>query len=158
MKSVSTSGGVTSRRRLLPFRSSLRVLGLAGGTMIAVVACNRAPSPNDTIHKAYDWYVQTVKSGGNPAGQARAGLSELATEAFLTSIDNMRPELENNPVIDPATFDARIGIENVTTNGPIATARVILAGRTVGKHTLNVYLRKEERRWKIDDVKLLEEE
>lgn len=133
-------------------------LGLASCAMLAFSACHRAPSPSDTIHKAYDWYVQTLKSGGNPLGQARTGLNELATEAFLTSIDNIRPELENNPFTDPETFDARIGIESITTNGPTAIARVILAGRTLGKQTVNVYLRKEERRWKIDDVKLLDRE
>lgn len=149
---------MTSRLALLLLGPRPLALAIAGCTILTFGACQRAPNPTDTILQAYDWYVQTVKSGADPLHQARSGLRQFATEAFLTSLDNMRPELENNSVFDPETFDARIGIENVTTNGPVATAKVIVAGRTLGKRTLTVYLRKEERRWKIDDVKLLEQE
>ena len=79
------------------------------------------------------------------------------TEGFLTSIDNMRPELESSPFRDAQSFDAKLSIEKITADGRTATVRIGLSGRMSGQHVFNVYLIKVEGRWKVDDVKAVEE-
>ena len=120
--------------------------------------CERGPRPDDTIRHAYAWYVRELKSGVNPLQQKRTELQQFVTDGFLTSIDNMRPELEASPFMDGQNFDARLSIEKITKNSRAATVRIGLSGRISGQHVLNVYLVKEEGRWKIDDVELLERE
>jgi len=79
------------------------------------------------------------------------------TEGFLTSIDNMRPELEASTFMDAQSFDARLSIEKIIKGSRTATVRIGLSGRISGHHVLNVYLVKVEGRWKVDDVKVVEE-
>jgi len=69
----------------------------------------------------------------------------------------MRPELEASPFTDAQSFDAKLSVEKVTTDRRSATVRIGLSGRLAGQHALNVYLVKVDGRWKVDDVKLLEE-
>jgi hypothetical protein len=123
---------------------------------LAVVSCERAPDPADTIRNAYSWYVRTLKSDTNPLQHDRSEMRKFATEAFLTSLDNLRPELENNPYLDADSFDAKLHIEEVKVDGRSARARITLTGRMFGIHRLNMQLLKEARAWKIDDVKLFE--
>jgi hypothetical protein len=117
----------------------------------------REPGPDDTIRNAYAWYVRELKSGVNPLEQKRTELKEFVTEGFLTSIDNMRPELEASTFMDAQNFDAKLSIEKVTKDNRAATVRIGLSGRISGQHVLNVYLVKVEGRWKVDDVKAVEE-
>ena len=133
-----------------------RKIAIAGLTIWNVVACGRSPNPDATIRRAYDWYVETVKSAQDPWQRARIDLKSMVTESFLTSIENSRPNLDGNGMIDGRNFDARLTIDNVNVNGGTATARVRVAGRMMGQQMLNVYLLKEDRMWKIDDVKLIE--
>jgi hypothetical protein len=126
--------------------------------LMSFVACGRATNPDATIKRAYDWYVEMVKSAQDPWQRARIDLKPVATERFLTSIENTRPGLDGSEVWDGHNFDARLVIENVSINGGAATARVIVVGRMIGRQMLNVYLVKEDRAWKIDDVKLIESE
>ena len=119
--------------------------------------CGHGPGPDDTIRNAYAWYVRELKSGVNPLEQKRTELPQFVTEGFLTSIDNMRPELESSPFMDGQSFDARLSIEKITKNNRAATVRIRLSGRMSGQHVLNVYLVKIEGSWKIDDVKVVEE-
>jgi hypothetical protein len=119
--------------------------------------CGRGPGPDDTIRNAYAWYVRELKSGVNPLEQKRTELKEFVTEGFLTSIDNMRPELEASPFMDAQSFDAKLSIQNITKDSRAATVRIGLSGRISGQHVLNVYLIKVEGRWKVDDVKAVEE-
>ena len=69
----------------------------------------------------------------------------------------MRPELESSPFMDAQSFDAKLSIEKVTSDRRTATVRIGLSGRLSGQHALNVYLGKVDGRWKVDDVKLLEQ-
>src|SRR5881275_475981 len=124
---------------------------------LLLTGCGREPGPDDTIRNAYAWYVRELKSGVNPLEQKRTELKEFVTDGFLTSIDNMRPELEASPFMDAQSFDAKLSIEKVTSDRRAATVRIGLSGRLSGQHTLNVYLVKVDRRWKVDDVKLLEQ-
>jgi hypothetical protein len=124
---------------------------------VLLTACVREPGPDDTIRNAYAWYVRELKSGVKPLEQKRAELKEFVTEGFLTSIDNMRPELEASSFMDAQNFDAKLSIENVTKGNRAATVRIGLSGRISGQHVLNVYLVKVEGRWKVDDVKAVEE-
>src|SRR6476659_10479106 len=55
------------------------------------------------------------------------------------------------------SFDAKLSIEKVTKDNRAATVRIGLSGRISGQHVLNVYLIKVEGRWKVDDVKAVEE-
>jgi hypothetical protein len=48
-------------------------------------------------------------------------------------------------------------LKKVTKDNRAATVRIGLSGRISGQHVLNVYLVKVEGRWKVDDVKLVEE-
>ena len=89
--------------------------------------------------------------------QKRNELQQFVTEGFLTTIDNMRPELAASPFMDAQSFDARLSIEKITKNNRAATVRIGLNGRMSGLHKLNVYLVKVEGSWKIDDVKVVEE-
>jgi len=130
------------------------IAGLALITL-GLVDCHRAPNPDSTIFHAYNWYVATLKSGGNPFDRARTNLTPFVTERFLTSIETLRSDLDSSALVDPQSFDGRIAIEEVKINGNDATARVLLSGRTTGSQALNVSLIKEEQRWKIDDVKLI---
>ena len=98
-----------------------------------------------------------LKSGVNPLEQKRTELQQFVTDGFLTSIDNMRSELEASPFIDARSFDAKLSIEKITKDNSAATVRIGLSGRISGQHKLNVYLVKIEGQWKIDDVKLVEE-
>jgi hypothetical protein len=122
-----------------------------------LTGCGREPGPDDTIRNAYAWYVRELKSGVNPLEQKRTELKEFATEGFLTSIDNMRPELEASPFMEAQSFDAKLSIEKITKDSRAATVRIGLSGRISGQHVLNVYLVKVKGVWKVDDVKAVEE-
>jgi hypothetical protein len=124
---------------------------------VLLTGCVREPGPDDTIRNAYAWYVRELKSGVNPLEQKQTELKEFVTEGFLTSIDNMRPELEASTFMDAQNFDAKLSIEKVTKDNRAATVRIGLSGRISGQHVLNVYLVKVEGRWKVDDVKAVEE-
>jgi uncharacterized protein DUF3828 len=124
---------------------------------VLLTGCGRDPGPDDTIRNAYAWYVRELKSGVNPLEQKRTELQQFVTDGFLTSIDNMRSELEASPFIDARSFDAKLSIEKITKDNRAATVRIGLSGRISGQHKLNVYLVKIEGQWKIDDVKLVEE-
>jgi hypothetical protein len=126
--------------------------------LLIIAACGRATNPDATIKRAYDWYVEMVKSAQDPWQRARTDLKPVATDRFLASIENGRPGLNGSEIWDGHNFDARLAIENVSINGGAATARVIVAGRMIGRQMLNVYLVKDDRTWKIDDVKLIESE
>jgi len=140
------------------------MLGLARKTAarrivicLLLTGCGRDSGPDDTIRNAYAWYVRELKSGINPLEQKRTELQQFVTDGFLTSIDNMRSELEASPFIDARSFDAKLSIEKITKDNRAATVRIGLSGRISGQHKLNVYLVKIEGQWKIDDVKLVEE-
>jgi hypothetical protein len=124
---------------------------------VLLTGCVREPGPDDTIRNAYAWYVRELKSGVNPLEQKQTELKEFVTEGFLTSIDNIRPELEASMFMDTQNFDAKLSIEKVTKDNRAATVRIGLSGRISGQHVLNVYLVKVEGRWKVDDVKAVEE-
>jgi hypothetical protein len=124
---------------------------------VLLTDCGHGPGPDDTVRNAYAWYVRELKSGVNPLEQKRTELKEFVTDGFLTSLDNMRPELEADSFMDAQSFDARLSVEKVTKDSRAATVRIGLSGRIAGQHVLNVYLVKIEDRWKIDDVKLIEE-
>src|SRR4029453_6966175 len=124
---------------------------------LLLTGCVREPGPDDTIRNAYAWYVRELKSGVKPLEQKRAELKEFVTEGFLTSIDNMRPELEASPFMDAQSFDAKLSIEKVTKDSRAATVRIGLSGRISGQHVLNVYLVKVEGGWRVSDVKGVEE-
>jgi Protein of unknown function (DUF3828) len=123
---------------------------------VILTACGRGRGPDDTIRSAYDWYLRELKAGVNPLAQERSELKEYVTDGFLTSMDNMRAELEASSFMDAQTFDARLSIQKVTKDTRNATVRIGLRGRAFGEHTLNVYLIKVAGRWKIDDVKPVE--
>ena len=124
---------------------------------VLLTGCGHGPGPDDTVRNAFAWYVRELKSGVNPLEQKRTELKEFVTDGFLTSIDNMRPELEADSFMDAQSFDARLSVEKVTKDGRAATVRIGLSGRISGQHVLNVYLVKVEDRLKIDDVKVIEE-
>jgi hypothetical protein len=134
-----------------------KTLSLIVATCTLLAGCQRGPNPADTVRNAYGWYLRELKSGVNPIEQKRAELKEFVTDNFLTIIDNMRPELEASPFTDAQSFDAKLSVEKVTTDRRSATVRIGLSGRLAGQHALNVYLVKVDGRWKVDDVKLLEE-
>jgi len=139
------------------FRRPRKTLSLIIATCTLLAGCQRGPNPADTVRNAYDWYLRELKSGVNPLEQKRAELKEFVTDGFLASIDNMRPELEASPFMDAQSFDAKLSVEKVTTDRRSATVRIGLSGRLAGQHALNVYLVKVDGRWKVDDVKLLEQ-
>jgi Protein of unknown function (DUF3828) len=139
------------------FKPARKVTALLVSICVLLTGCGHGPGPDDTIRNAYAWYVRELKSGVNPLEQKRTELQQFVTEGFLTSIDNMRPELEASPFMDGQSFDARLSIEKITKDSRAATVRIGLNGRMSGQHVLNVYLVKVEGRWKIDDVKLVEE-
>lgn len=124
---------------------------------VLLTGCGHEPGPDDTIRNGYAWYVHELKRGVNPLEQKRSELKEFVTEGFLTSVDNMRLELEASPFMDAQRFDAKLSIEKITKDSHAATVRIELSGRISGQHVLNVYLVKVEGRWKIDDVKAIEE-
>jgi hypothetical protein len=132
--------------------ASLLIIAISAG----LTSCGRGPGPDDTIRNAYAWYVRELKSGVNPLEQNRTELREFVTEGFLTSIDNMRSELQASRFMDAQSFDAKLSIEKITKDSRAATVRIGLNGRISGQLVLNVYLVKVEGRWKVDDVKLLE--
>jgi len=139
------------------FKPARKVTALLVSICVLLTGCGHGPGPDDTIRNAYAWYVRELKSGVNPLEQKRTELQQFVTEGFLTSIDNMRPELEASPFMDGQSFDARLSIEKITKDSRAATVRIGLNGRVSGQHVLNVYLVKVEGGWKIDDVKLVEE-
>src|SRR5439155_24492512 len=93
----------------------------------------------------------------NPLEQKRTELKQFVTDNFLASIDNMHPEPEDSPFMDAQSFDAKLSIEKITSDRRAATVRIGLSGRLFGQHALNVYLVKVDGRWKVDDIKLLEQ-
>jgi hypothetical protein len=139
------------------FGLARKVAALLISICVLLTGCGRGPGPDDTIRNAYAWYVRELKSGVNPLEQKRTQLKEFVTEGFLTSIDNMRPELEASPFMDAQSFYARLSIEKTTKDSRAATVRIGLKGRLCGQHVLNVYLVKIEGRWKVDDVKAVEQ-
>ena len=130
---------------------------MATCALVVVTGCQDGPNPADTVRNAYGWYLRELKSGVKPLQQKRTELKQFVTDNFLASIDNMRPELEASSFMDAQSFDAKLSIEKVTTDRRAATVRIGLSGRLSGQHALNVYLIKVDGRWKVDDVKLLEQ-
>jgi Protein of unknown function (DUF3828) len=124
---------------------------------VVLTGCGHGPGPDDIIRNAYAWYVRELKSGVNPLEQRRSELQQFVTEGFLTSLDNMRAELEASQFMDAQSFDAKLSIEKITEDSRAATVRIGLSGHMSGHHVLNVYLVKVEGSWKIDDVKVIEE-
>jgi Protein of unknown function (DUF3828) len=147
------------RKRWQQYPNSLRLItsSLIIATCALATGCQHEPNPADTVRNAYGWYLRELKSGVNPLEQKRTELKQFVTDNFLASIDNMRPELEASPFMDAQSFDAKLSIEKVTSDRRAATVRVGLSGRLSGQHALNVYLLKVVGRWKVDDVKLLEQ-
>jgi hypothetical protein len=139
------------------FGRARKVTALLISICALLTACGHEPGPDDTVRNAYAWYVRELKSGVNPLEQKRSELKEFVTEGFLTSIDNMQPELEASPFADAQSFDAKLSIQKITKDSHAATVGIKLSERISGQHVLNVYLIKVEGRWKIDDVKLVEE-
>jgi len=139
------------------FGPARQVTALLISICVLLTSCGHGPGPDDTIRNAYAWYLRELKSGVNPLEQKRTELQQFVTAGFLTSIDNMRPELEASPFMDAQSLDARLSIEKITKNSRAATVRIGLSGRMSGEHKLNVYLVKVEGSWKIDDVKVVEE-
>jgi hypothetical protein len=134
------------------------VFGFFSSALLGVAACGSAPNPDETIRRAYNWYVETVKSAQDPWQRARIDLKSLTTERFLSSMENARPDLDGSGLIGGRNFDARLVVEDVSIKGGAATARVAVMGRMIGRQRLSVYLVKDDRTWKIDDVKLIERE
>jgi hypothetical protein len=134
-----------------------KTLSLIIATCSPLAGCQRGPNPADTVRNAYGWYLRELKSGVNPIEQKRAELKEFITDNFLASLDNMRSELEASPLMDAQSFDAKLSVEKVTSDRRAATVRIGLSGRLFGQQALNVYLIKINGRWKVDDVKLLEQ-
>ena len=99
---------------------------------VLLTGCGHGPGPDDTVRNAFAWYVRELKSGVNPLEQKRTELKEFVTDGFLTSIDNMRPELEADSFMDAQSFDARLSVEKVTRDGRAATVRIGLSGRISG--------------------------
>jgi hypothetical protein len=139
-------------------RNWWRRMAIFGATWLSLAACGSTANPDETIRRAYNWYVDTVKSAQDPWERARIDLKSLATERFLSSMENTRPDLDGSGLIDAHNFDARLAVEDVSIKGGAATAQIMVVGRMIGRHRLNVYLVKEDRTWKIDDVKLIEPE
>jgi len=139
------------------FGLSRKALSLIIATCTLLVGCQPEPNPADTVRNAYGWYLRELKSGVNPLEQKRTELKEFVTDNFLASLDNMRSELEAGPLMDAQGFDAKLSVEKVTRDRRAATVRIGLSGRLSGQHALNVYLVKVGGRWKVDDVKLLEQ-
>jgi hypothetical protein len=135
-----------------------KTIGGLVSLLLFLAACGRGSNPDTTIKRAYDWYVETVKSAQDPWRRAPIDLKPVATDRFLTSIENTRPDLDGSGMLDAHNFDARLAIQNVNINGGAATARVIVVGRMIGRQILDVYLVKENRTWKIDDIKLIDSE
>ena len=134
-----------------------KTLSLIIATCTLLAGCQRGPDPADTVRNAYGWYLRELKSGVNPLEQKRAELKEFVSDNFLASLDNMRSELEASPLMDAQDFDAKLSVEKVTSDRRAATVRIGVSGRLFGQHALNVYLVKIDGRWKVDDVKLLEQ-
>ena len=134
-----------------------KTLSLIIATCTLLAGCQRGPNPADTVRNAYGWYLRELKSGVNPIEQKRAELKEFITDNFLASLDNMRSELEASSLMDAQSFDAKLSVEKVTSDRRTATVRIGLSGRLFGQQALNVYLIKINGRWKVDDVKLLEQ-
>ena len=134
-----------------------KTLSLIIATCTLLAGCQRGPNPADTVRNAYGWYLRELKSGINPIEQKRAELKEFVADNFLASLDNMRSELEASSFMDAQSFDAKLSVEKVTSDRRSATVRIGLSGRLAGQHALNVYLVKVDGRWKVDDVKLLEQ-
>ena len=142
------------------FRRALAKILIASfviSIFVLLTGCGHGLGPDDIIRKAYAWYVRELKSGVNPLEQKRTELKEFVTDNFLASIDDMRPELEASSFTDAQSFDAKLSIEKVTSDRRAATVQIGLSGRLSGQHALNVYLIKVDGRWKVDDVKLLEQ-
>ena len=146
---------LNAEHRLGGLCSIISSLIIATGAL--VTGCQDGPNPADTVRNVYGWYLRELKSGVNPLEQRRTELKQFVTDNFLVSIDNIRPELETGPFMDAQSFDAKLSIEKVTSDRRAATVRIGLSGRLSGQHTLNVYLVKVGGRWKVDDVKLLEQ-
>lgn len=132
--------------------------GVLALLLLPLMACGRASNPDTTIKRAYDWYVEMVRSAQNPWQRAPIDLKPLVTQRFLSSIENTPPDLDGSGMVDGHNVDARLAIEDVNINGAAATARVMVVGRMIGRQMLSVYLVKEDRSWKIDDVKLIDSE
>jgi hypothetical protein len=134
-----------------------KTLSLIIAACTLLVSCQPGPNPADTVRTAYGWYLRELKSGVNPLQQKRAELKEFVTDNFLASLDNMRSELEAGPLMDAQGFDGKLSVAKVTSDRRAATVRIELSGRLSGQHALNVYLVKVDGRWKVDDVKILEQ-
>ena len=133
------------------------VIALIISIAVSLTACDLRAGPDDTVRNAYGWYVRELKSGVNPLSDKRSELKQYVTDGFLTSIDNMRPELEGSPFMDAQSFDGRLSVEKVAKNDRSATVPIELNGRLSGQHRFNVYLIKVDGSWKIDDVKPIEQ-
>ena len=141
-----------------------RVLIICAIGSLSLSGCAGTPGPEETIRNLYGWYVRELKNNVNPLTERRTELKQFLSERMFTSIDNLRLSsngFDGSALLDPQQFDqdwhSKIAIEQVKTHGGMATARVTLTGRLIGKQIFNVGLIKENGLWKVDDVKIVDD-
>src|SRR5436305_3149772 len=96
--------------------SSSSVFVLLIYAMVWLSGCQREIDPSDTISDAYNWYVNTLKAGRNPLDLAQTQLKQFATDKFVASLANLRPELDDSPFTDGHAFDGNLAIQQLTSS------------------------------------------
>jgi hypothetical protein len=122
-------------------------------------------TPEETVRRFYELYLQSLNKQEQPLEKQRAELSKLVTQRLMKSYDRASKRdtgINADFFIDAQDWDEawekNISVSKAQIQGTRATVTVALKGGTSGAdnktfdNTLKVGLRKEGGVWKIDTV------
>lgn len=118
--------------------------------LLVLTGCRGTPDPGAAVRETYDWYVKARRAGVDALAQPDA--ERYLTPGFIAAL--RRSEMETN--IEPEMLTSAFEVKEMQTNGNRARGRVFLRNRMVGDHFFFVQLQLVNRRWKVDDVKVME--
>jgi hypothetical protein len=142
----------------------LLLLTSAGSMQAGQAASNgNSESPEAVVSSFYQWYMHVLNQNKDPFSQRRTALRRYVSLRLIREIDRMvkGPDgLDGDYFLDAQDFDKEweknITVSPAQVNGKQATTTVKLVGPQVGNRTLQISLRQEGGKWKIDRVKNLE--
>ena len=123
---------------------------------------NNAATPEQVARSFYSWYVGALNRNqrARPLQQQRTTAKKYVTARFLKEINDQMnsPEGINvDPFLDAQDWDKdwarKITATKVKQEGDDATVDVVLDGKQMPKHRLQLTLKREAGVWKIDTVK-----
>ena len=123
----------------------------------------RATPEDDVVRGFYHWYVHALNQNENAEPMKSPQIHRYVTEHFLLQIAKREKQsgldgggLESDPFLMAQDWDKswehNIGIKDSHPTGAERAVQVVLSGKEMPPHRLNLVLVQEAGAWKIDQV------